>query len=186
MDDVLRVCHDRRAKPSRGCFFFYSYSITPLDIDTDQVHKTIRGNLDFLSQAISTASLRRIARAALEKIHDQLWAEVLMRQRFTAQGAIQFRHDVAVLSAVFDWFVPGVAAAGLSSLNEALVLLTLPVEMAVMGDGATGGAWTLGRVSDRVFRDNAEAKTVMEELGIVDLTPQNARNILQRRTEMDD
>jgi hypothetical protein len=111
-------------------------------------------------------------------MHDQLWSEVLMRQRFTTAGAAQFRRDVAVLSAGYDRFVPGAAAAGLSALGEALLLLTLPVAAE-----DNGGGPTLGEVSDRVYKDNTEAKAVMEELGIVELTPQNARNILQRRVE---
>lgn len=86
-------------------------------------------------------------------------------------------------------YIPGGSSA-LATVLEGARLLALPVEAeeveADSGGGGGGGdsrALDLKSVTDRVFTDNAEAKRVMEELGVEVLTPANARHILRRRVE---
>ena len=65
----------------------------------------------------------------------------------------------------------------LSQLHQGMRLLALPVEV------EAGGGLTLKEASDRVFKDNDEARKVLEELGFDALTPTSARQILEKRVE---
>ncbi|KAM5352021.1 hypothetical protein ACJ41O_004744 [Fusarium nematophilum] len=148
-------------------------TITP---ELDEPLRILQRNFDFLIKALSTAAFRRIWRDALGKLQDHLWQSVLLRQSFTTYGATQFRRDGAALVAVVERYIPG-GSSTLDSLTEGMRLLGLPIEA-----GEPGGL-TLKEASDRVFKDNDEARKVLEELQLEELTPQNARNILQRRVE---
>jgi hypothetical protein len=99
-----------------------------------------------------------------------------MRQSFTTYGATQFRRDGVALVSVVERYIPS-GSSILDSLTEGMQLLSLPVEA-----GEAGGL-TLKEASDRVFTDNEEARKVLEELHLEELSPQSARNILQRRVE---
>jgi RAD50-interacting protein 1 len=105
-----------------------------------------------------------------------------MRQSFTTFGATQFSRDGSALFALVDRYIPSGSAA-MASLHDGMRLLTLPVEADDQGEGARGKALTLKEASDRVFVDNDEARKVLDELQLDTLTPQKARNILQRRVE---
>ncbi|KAL6870556.1 TIP-1 family domain-containing protein [Trichoderma novae-zelandiae] len=147
-------------------------SITP---ELDEPLGVLKRNLEFLAKALSAASFRRVWRDALDKLQDLLWHSVLTRQTFTTLGAAQFAHDCASIFSLVDRFIPNGSAA-LESLREGLVLLNLPA-------AAEGEGMTLKQASDRAFRDNDEARRVLEELELVVLTPLNARQILQKRVE---
>ncbi|KAF5027449.1 hypothetical protein F66182_439 [Fusarium sp. NRRL 66182] len=148
-------------------------AITP---ELDEPLRVLQRNFDFLIKALSTAVFRRVWREALGKLQDHLWQSILVRQSFTTYGATQFRRDGAALTAVIERYIPG-GSSVLDSLTEGMLLLSLPVEA-----GGSGGL-TLKEASDRVFTDNEEARKVLEELHLEELTPQSARNILQRRVE---
>ena len=45
---------------------------------------------------------------------------------------------------------------------------------------------TLHEADRRVYKDNEEARKVLEELQLTSLTTQNARDIMQRRVENDE
>ncbi|ROT35827.1 RINT-1 family protein [Sodiomyces alkalinus F11] len=153
-------------------------AITP---ELEEPLRILRQNFDFLLKALSTAAFRRIWRGALDKLQDLLWTDVLMRQRFTALGAAQFRRDLNAIFALVERYIPG-GLGPLASLDDALLLLNLPVHPAKPQEGEEA-CLSLKQATDRVFTDNAEAKRVLEELGIETLTPANARHILQRRVE---
>lgn len=148
-------------------------AITP---ELDEPLRILQRNFDFLVKALSTAAFRRVWREALIKLQDHLWQTVLMRQSFTTYGATQFRRDGVALVAVVERYIPN-GSSVLDSLTEGMQLLSLPVET-----GEAGGL-TLKKASDRVFTDNEEARKVLEELNLEELSPQSARNILQRRVE---
>ncbi|RBR24142.1 uncharacterized protein FIESC28_03042 [Fusarium coffeatum] len=148
-------------------------AITP---ELDEPLRILQRNFDFLIKALSTAVFRRVWREALSKLQDHLWSTVLMRQSFTTYGATQFRRDGVALVAVVERYIPN-GSSILDSLTEGMQLLSLPVEA-----GEAGGL-TLKEASDRVFTDNEEARKVLEELHLEELSPQSARNILQRRVE---
>lgn len=99
-----------------------------------------------------------------------------MSQNFTSLGAAQFMRDLHALFSLVERYIPD-GASYLSSLNDAVKLLNLPVEP------AQEGIVSLKQATDRVFTDNTEAKKLLEELEVESLTPANARHILQRRVE---
>ncbi|KAM6518194.1 hypothetical protein FSOLCH5_006966 [Fusarium solani] len=144
--------------------------------ELDEPLRILQRNLDFLAKPLSAAAFRRVWRDALNKIQDHLWQSVLLRQNFTTYGATQFRRDGDALVAVVERYIPG-GSSTFDSLTEGMRLLSLPVE------ASEGGGLTLKEASDRVFTDSDEARKVLEELGLNELTPHNARNILQRRVE---
>ncbi|KAM0427276.1 hypothetical protein ACHAPT_007709 [Fusarium lateritium] len=148
-------------------------AITP---ELDEPLRILQRNLDFLAKPLSAAAFRRVWREALVKIQDHLWQSVLLRQHFTTYGATQFRRDGDALAAIIDRYIPG-GSSTLDILTEGMRLLSLPVE------AGEGGGLTLKEASDRVFTDSDEARKVLQELGLNELTPHNARNILQRRVE---
>ena len=151
-------------------------SITP---ELDEPLQVLKRNFSFLSKALSTACFRRVWREALDRLQDLLWNSVLLRQSFTTLGAAQFAHDGAAVAALVDRYIPG-GSSTLESLREGALLLNLPVDVGGEGDA---GAMSLKEASDRAFRDNEQARKVLEELGLRALTPQNARNILEKRVE---
>lgn len=127
-----------------------------------------------------------------------------MRHNFTTLGAAQLQRDFRAICSVVERFVPDGSAA-LSSLEEGVRLLNLPVEArGLAGDGGDESGSrekhdngengqnsqrrdvTLKEASDRVFTDNAAAKQLLDELDLVEITPANARQILQRRVENSD
>lgn len=153
------------------------FSITP---ELDEPLRVLKTNFDFLSKAMSTASFRRVWHGTLDKLQDLLWTNVLLRQSFTTLGAAQFLHDVRAIFALIEHYIPG-GSSTLEALREGLILLNLPA--GEESDEGNGKAVTLKQASDRAFRDNDEARKVIEELQLTSLTPVNARNILQRRVE---
>ncbi|KAF4456801.1 hypothetical protein F53441_1152 [Fusarium austroafricanum] len=148
-------------------------AITP---ELDEPLRILQRNFDFLIKSLSTATFRRVCREALVKLQDHLWQTIIMRQSFTTYGATQFRRDGAALASVIERYIPN-GSSVLDSLTEGMQLLSLPVE------AGEGGGLTLKEVSDRMFTDNEEARKVLEELHLEELSPQGARNILQRRVE---
>jgi len=141
----------------------------------------LKRNLDYTIRALGAAPLRRAWRSALDRLQETLWSDVLMRQNFTILGAVQFARDIDALCTLVEMGIPG-GGAVFANLVEGIRLLRLPVSRQE-SDSEGAGGMTLKEASDRVFTDNAEAKAVLEELGIEGLTPANARHILQRRVE---
>jgi hypothetical protein len=154
-----------------------TYSVSP---ELDEPLHVLTRNLDFLARALSTASYRRVWREALGKLQDQLWNEVLVHKSFTTFGAAQFMRDGSSVLALVDRYIPGGSSA-MSTLYEGMRLLSLPVE--AEGEEKT---LTLREVSDRIFQDNDEARKVLEELQLGELSPPQARRILQQRVENSD
>lgn len=147
-------------------------SITP---ELDEPLAVVKQNFEFLVKTLSSASYRRVWREALRKVQDLLWTSILMKQSFTTLGAAQFTHDQQALMAVVERYIPN-GATIFEMLSEGTRLLNLPTE------GAQG-TMTLKEASDRVFKDNDEARKVLEELRLEGLGNGNARAILQRRVE---
>lgn len=143
-------------------------------------------NLEFLKRPLSTTVFRRVFRLALGRFQEKLWNEVLMRQKFTAFGATQFLRDNQAILSVIDRFIPG-GSAIMARLKAGVQLLTLPLE--VSDEGAANGqssGITLQEADRRVYKDNEEARKLLEELQLTSLTTQNARDIMQRRVENDE
>ncbi|CAK7240460.1 MAG: hypothetical protein STHCBS139747_001901 [Sporothrix thermara] len=164
-------------------------AITP---ELDEPLRVIQRNLGFLVRALGTVPLRRVVRAAFEKLQDHLWSDVLMANKFTTLGAAQFARDVAAVATTVERLVP-LGSTALDGLREGVALLNLPVSAAAAA-AASGGdeskdesdtskTITLQQANDRLFVDNTEAKKLLQELQLTTLTPPTARNIIQRRIE---
>lgn len=157
------------------------HAISP---ELDEPLHTLTRNLDFCHKALSTAVFRRVWRQTLAKLQDQLWNEVLLRQNFTGAGARQFLNDCQAIASLVDRHLGGSGGStAMAALFDGLKLLNLPAGDESEGQEKSDGVMTLKRASDGVFTDNDEARKVLEELGLSELTPQNARYILQRRVE---
>ncbi|KAK2590831.1 hypothetical protein QQS21_011495 [Conoideocrella luteorostrata] len=160
-------------------------SVTP---ELDEPLRVLQRNFDFLAKALSTAAFRRVWHNALDKLQDQLWNGILLKQLFTTLGAAQLAHDSNAIASLIERYIPGGSGA-LDLLREGLQLLNLPTATAGPADPSGDGdahavsGLSLKQASDRAFTNNDEARRVLEELGLESLTPVNARYILQRRVE---
>ncbi|KAI0475224.1 RINT-1 family protein [Xylariaceae sp. FL0804] len=153
-------------------------AVTP---ELDEPLKVLKRNLTFLASALSTAVYRRVWREALYKLQDMLWTNVLMAQNFTSLGAAQLARDLEAILAVLDRNLPvgGGGSPALGTLQEGVRLLSLPLE----ADDGDGVAMMLQQASDRIFKDNTEAKNALAALEMDAITPAHARKILQRRVD---
>ncbi|KAL8404544.1 hypothetical protein RB594_009409 [Gaeumannomyces avenae] len=154
--------------------------------ELDEPLRIIKRNLDFLHRALSTAAFRRVWREALDKLNDALWDGVLMGHSFTAFGAAQFARDVQAVVSLVERYIPD-GSAMLLSVQEGIRLLSLPLDAPEYADGSTTrgqSVITLRQANDRILMDEADARKLLEELGVEMLTLANARHILQRRVEV--
>lgn len=137
--------------------------------------------MSFLHKAISTATFRRIWREVFDYLQDLLWNEILVKERFTTLGAAQFSRDVTAILAIIDEYIPGGSHStlGLPRLQAGVTLLNLPTT-------AEEGQISLRDAYGRVFSDNTEAKKVIDELDLFNITYSDARTVLQRRVEADE
>ncbi|KLU84774.1 RINT-1 family protein [Magnaporthiopsis poae ATCC 64411] len=155
--------------------------------ELDEPLRIIKRNLDFLHRALSTAAFRRVWREALDKLNDALWDGVLMGHSFTAFGAAQFARDLQAVTSLVERYIPD-GSAMLLSVQEGIRLLSLPLDPPgdAEDNSRAGGqsVITLRQANDRILMDDADARKLLEELGIETLTLANARHILQRRVEV--
>ncbi|KAL9130908.1 MAG: hypothetical protein Q9217_001011 [Psora testacea] len=153
-----------------------------LTAELDTTIQLLNEYLSFLSKALAQAPLRRIVRQVALALQTFLWDSVLMRYTFSATGIAQYTHDVEVVWQTIDlWLGEQQAEAGMRKLKAALVLLNLPEKVSEEEGGATLGLW---EVEKRIFRDNENAREVLEELGLEVLSESEARNVLERRIEL--
>lgn len=150
----------------------------------------LKQTLTFLSRALALAPLRRITSAFLSTLQDILWQDVLVKENFTTLGAAQLSRDMTAICELVDNYIPN-GSMTLLKIKEGVFLLDLPLVIDdSAGDATVGEAETrqrkkmcVGEAYTRCFRDNGEAKKVLEELGLETITHLEARNVLNRRVE---
>lgn len=149
-------------------------------------------NLSFLSKVLALASFRRIGRQLTLAIQNFIWDKVIIREVFSTVGAAQLRKDVETIITIGDRYLgTGQTQRGLGRLQEALLLLELPDErtgqrdddLDDLGDGVRVGLWEVER---GIFENNESARQTLEELGVFELNASDARDVLRRRTELQD
>lgn len=167
----------------------------PPSADLTPALRTLSINISFLTRALGIAPLRRIIRQVLLPIQNFIWANVLMRNIFSAAGASQLISDVDHLCSVVDSSLGSAGHAGdsicvMKKLSEGLLLLGLN---AVQGHDQGGeyinekdadeqlGLWD---VEKRLFKDNENARVVLGELDVDSLTETEARTVLEKRIEI--
>lgn len=86
--------------------------------------------LEFLSKVIAPNPLRRITRQFSLTLQREIHDNIMMRNTFSAAGAMQLKRDVKAIEDLIDNGInmPGEAARSLRKLDEALTLLNLPVK----------------------------------------------------------
>lgn len=157
-----------------------------LTAELDVTTQLLDEYLQFLSQRLATAPLRRIGRQLTLSIQAFFWDSVLMRHSFSCSGAAQLTRDVSVLWEVVDRHLgPGQAEAGMRKLRESLVLLGLessPKNQEIKSeDEGNIGLWD---VEEKIFRSNESGREILEELGLEVLSESEARNVLEKRIEL--
>ncbi|KAJ2904561.1 hypothetical protein MKZ38_007760 [Zalerion maritima] len=145
----------------------------PLTADLSPALEMLKRNMEYTAKALSTSTYRRVWRQSLSKLSDLLWNQVLFHHNFTTLGAKQLTRDLAALTTLVALHIP---ADHFAVVREGVSLLSLPLE-------AAEDELNLKDAYDRIFSGNAEAREALGELGLLRLTPTNARNILQRRVE---
>ncbi|KAI9844885.1 MAG: hypothetical protein M1837_005171 [Sclerophora amabilis] len=148
--------------------------------ELDGVLQQLKSFFSYLSSVLGRAPLRRVSRQLLLSMQTYLWEYVLMRNTFSSYGAKQFAQDVDGIWAVIDAYVgPGQAALGMRKLKEGLALLTLPVHASDEEDG-----FRLGEIEQQMFASNEQARSALEEMGLLLLSESESRSILERRVEL--
>ncbi|KFY10064.1 hypothetical protein V492_05220 [Pseudogymnoascus sp. VKM F-4246] len=133
-------------------------------------------DMSFLHNALATATFRRIFGEVFEFLGESIWRDVLMREKFTRNGAAQFYRDLSATWSLIDNYIANGSSSdlGMPKLREAATLLNLP-------DTAQDGLMSFTDASDRAFASNAGATGVLEELHFKNLTYNEVRLVLDRR-----
>jgi hypothetical protein len=164
--------------------------------ELDPLLNHLTTTLGFLSRALASAPLRRIARSVLGTISSVIWDNVLSRHRFSTAGAAQLQADLAAICRVVDAAAgSGVAEAGLRKCLEGAQLVGLPVKGgksqtdAQSSTAEDGGedweAWG-GEVAETAeVESSGDTRTGNEELGLWEVEKrlfadnQSAREVLE-------
>lgn len=111
-----------------------------------------------------------------------------MREKFTKLGAAQFYRDLAAVWELVDVYITDASTSslGMPKLREACILLNLPERctrrLSEAGEGAEMDTrMSLEEATEKVFADNTMAKEVLDSLHFRNLSPQEARQVLDRR-----
>jgi len=138
--------------------------------------------LNFLAAVLATAPLRRIARQISLSIQTFFWDNILMRNTFSASGAVQLSRDLAAIWGVFDKYLGrGQGATGMKKLKEGVGLLNLPMHST---EEANEAAIDLSEVEQKIFESNESAREVLQALGLEVISESEARHVLERRVEL--
>ncbi|KAI9829595.1 MAG: hypothetical protein M1819_006100 [Sarea resinae] len=97
-------------------------------------------SFSFLSSALSTAPLRRIARPVAQTLNTYMH-DCVLRNLFSTAGSAQFARDVAAVCGTLDQYLGYGQAerAGMRKIREEVVLLGLPVRASGKGRGSQSG-----------------------------------------------
>lgn len=109
-----------------------------------------------------------------------------MREKFTNLGAAQFYRDLAAVWELVDLYITDASTSslGMPKLREACILLNLPERSTRRASEAgqeQDQRMTLEEATEKVFADNTMAKEVLDSLHFRNLSPQEARQVLDRR-----
>lgn len=119
----------------------------PTSLLTHPLTATLPPLISFLRQALAPLPRRRALHVMATEASRVLFDSVLMRQRFSAAGAMQFAVDVNAIRNVIDaglvdtgptsgiYTKTGTGVRGMERVDAALRLLTLPTEDDIKRDG---------------------------------------------------
>jgi len=163
--------------------------------ELDPLLSHLTTTLGFLSRALASAPLRRIARSVLGTISNLIWDNVLSRHRFSAAGAAQLHTDLSAICRVVNAVVgSGVAETGLRKCLEGAQLVGLPIkggkshtdsQPSTTDDGGEDWEAWGGEVDEVPEKENKHGTMSGEELGLWEVEKrlfadnQNAREVLE-------
>ena len=179
----------------------------------DGMLQTISSLLRFLRGVMAAAPLRKAAKHFRGTLQSEILNTVVLRHNFSAAGVFQLKRDVLALETAIDSATGarGVAAASMRKLNQSTHLLGLPIKAsqpaAIVTDNEVddwgfddaeddgtvdtsnpadddGKVWGLWEVEKAMFTSNEAARHVLAEMGLDQLSENEARNILKRRVEI--
>jgi RAD50-interacting protein 1 len=96
----------------------------------DSILQTISTLLGFLSKVLAAAPMRKMVKHFCSTLQTEIYDSLMMKQNFSAAGAAQLKRDLAAIENAVDSTCSsqGVGAAGMRKLNQALLLLGLPIK----------------------------------------------------------
>jgi hypothetical protein len=170
--------------------------MTTTTAELDGLLGTLRTLLGYLSRAVGTAALRRLALGMLKAVSAAMMDQVILRHSFSGAGAAQVAADVAAVEASVGRVLDqGVVDVGLGRVKQAVRLLGVPVagddddddddDGDEGADGETGRTVGLAEAGKRLFEGDGEmAKELLDEMGLDRLSVGDARKVLARRVEL--
>lgn len=182
----------------------------------DSTLQTVSSHLGYLANVLAGVAMHRVAKQTTLTIQKEIWDNIILRHSFSESGAVQLKRDVMAIEDVIDSSVKvrGEARRAMKKLDEALLILSLPVgtSSSDTGNSADDGEawgfdeegeeetfenksslaadddpdklWTLLEVERRLFENNQAARHVLAAMGIETVGEGEARNIVERRVEI--
>ena len=182
----------------------------------DSLTQTLSSLFGYLFGVLGPIPLRRMTRHTCNTISREVWDNALMKHSFSTTGYAQFRRDITAIQDCIDTAIraPGEASKGMPQLDQALILLGLPIRASQQAesndDDDDNGAWDfedaaedqdsdndtpaalsdedkiwgLWEVEKRLNKSNAAARTVLAEMGLTEINEKDARRIVARRVEV--
>ena len=182
----------------------------------DSLTQTLSSLFSYLFGVLGPIPLRRMTRHACHTVSREIWDNALLKHNFSSTGYAQFRRDITAIQDCIDAAIraPGEAGKGMQQLDQALILLGLPIRASsnaeTNSDDDENGAWDfddaaehqesdsetppaipdedkiwgLWEVEKRLNKSNAAARTVLAEMGLTEINEKDARRIVARRVEV--
>lgn len=167
--------------------------------------------LGFLSNTLGRSVLRRITRQVCSVIQQEIFNNVVLRKEFSTSGALQLKRDIRAIEETVDTTVNmrGETARYLRRLNQALVLLSLPIRASGVVSGTSlndfdewgfdaenqsidgpseasesSKVWGLWEAEKAIFASNDSARDALADMQISEISANEARNVIKRRIEL--
>lgn len=178
----------------------------------DGLLQTISLLLGFLSKVLARPTRRRIVKHFCSTVQQEIISNVLLTHIFSAAGVAQAMRDTSTIESAVDAAcgLRGVGNPSLRKLNQALMLLGLPIKTSSgprvgdepdEGDDAWGfgdgqeeeeaddqdtdnDGWGLWEAERAIFKSNEAAREALLDMGLDHLSEQEARNLIKRRVEI--
>ena len=180
-------------------------SLTPSSA-LDSFTQTIAPLLEVIGKTLSTGPLKRIVKQVSHTLQDELYDRLLLKHNFSGAGANQFQRDVMAICQTIDSAIKlnGEAERHIGRLQDAIKLFTLPIRGNDKSNDAADDGWGfdedegdgeveldfdekklgLWQAEKAIFQDNISARKLLESMGLADISEADARNIIQRRVEV--
>jgi hypothetical protein len=157
--------------------------------ELDSLLQVLRTLFGYLVRAFGTVPLRRIAKQTLQTIDGILTEQVILNHSFSDAGVAQFSADLNAIRAVVAKLIDtSMVETGLGRVGQATALLSLPIKSTRTSNDddseVKSGKVGLFEAEKRLYQQSDDARELLEELGLDQLSINDARKILARRIEL--